>query len=269
MVNTQLLQYVREQIDNKVSPHAIKRVLLDNEWSEADINDVFAMLNVQDDAVGDPSSDKKYEDAFSKERLTLDKIIEKFVPIAGALFLIIGFGYLIYDNAWVHFTKEVRIGIGFFFSLAIIGGSFSLSEKMRYFTDIGIGSGVLLMYGTLIYGSRTTDLAADSHSRDGDTLYRGNLHPCGVVLCLKEKFTGHPDPRYDRCVCYTVCDRTKRRVGTEHFVQCVHDLLYCDQYRSLLGRTRNIGTRHDTAQHGWLVHWRVDVVETFVHRQYQ
>ena len=91
--------------------------------------------------------------------LTINKIIEKFIPIIGALFLTIGFGYLIYTNAWVNLPFTGRLGLGFFFSIAIIGGSFSLSEKLRYFTDIGIGSGVLLLYGTLIYGSRTTDLA--------------------------------------------------------------------------------------------------------------
>ena len=30
---------------------------------------------------------------------------------------------------------------------------------MKYFADITIGSGILLFYGTLIYSSRTTDLA--------------------------------------------------------------------------------------------------------------
>jgi hypothetical protein len=54
---------------------------------------------------------------------------------------------------------EIKLTLGFFFSVTIIGASFSFSEKMRYFADIGIGSGVLLLYGTLIYGSRTTDVA--------------------------------------------------------------------------------------------------------------
>lgn len=95
---------------------------------------------------------------FTAEGLTIDKIIEKFIPIAGALFLIVGFGYLLYANAWIHLEMEIRIALGFFFSLTIIGGSFSFSENMRYFTDIGIGAGVLLLYGTLIYGSRTTEM---------------------------------------------------------------------------------------------------------------
>lgn len=44
--------------------------------------------------------------------------------------------------------------------MTIIGGAFSFSDRLRYFADITIGAGVLLLYGTLIYGSRTTDLAA-------------------------------------------------------------------------------------------------------------
>jgi hypothetical protein len=41
----------------------------------------------------------------------------------------------------------------------IIGSSFSFTEKLRYFADIVLGSGILLLYGTLVYGSRATDVA--------------------------------------------------------------------------------------------------------------
>ncbi len=94
------------------------------------------------------------------EGLTIDKIIEKFIPVIGALFMTIGLGYLLYTSVWVNLPTEVRLGLGFFLSLVIIGTSYSFSEKLRYFADIGIGAGILLLYGTLIYGSRTTDLAA-------------------------------------------------------------------------------------------------------------
>lgn len=132
---------------------------MNNEWTEGDINEAFSVLNIQPGDISEEAADAKDQKDFSSEGITLDKIIEKFIPIAGAIFLILGLGYFIYANAWIHFTMQVRIGLGFFFSLVIIGGSFSLSEKMRYFGDIGIGTGVLLMYATLIYGSRTTDLA--------------------------------------------------------------------------------------------------------------
>lgn len=158
MINPRLIEYVKEEQQNNVSPATIRRTLGENEWTDADINEVFSVLGVKEhEGAGEAEG---HHDSFFTERLTLDKVIEKFIPIIGALFLIVGFGYLLYANAWIHFPMEVRIGLGFFFSIAIIGGSFSFSEKMRYFSDIGIGSGVLLLYGTLIYGSRTTDLAA-------------------------------------------------------------------------------------------------------------
>jgi hypothetical protein len=91
--------------------------------------------------------------------LTVDKIIEKIIPIVGVIFLTIGVAYLLYTSVWVHLDVTVRLGLGFFLSLAVIGGSYSFSEKSRYFADLGIGAGILLLYATLIYGSRTTDLA--------------------------------------------------------------------------------------------------------------
>jgi len=165
--NQPLIDYIKAQVQGKVPPGEIKRRLLANDWKEIIVQQAFVELGIQ---FPDDSNDNNLalhampgtnsvENAFAKENITMDKIIEKFVPIVGALLLIIGFGYLIYANAWIHLTMEIRLALGFFFSVAIIGGSFSLPEKMRFFTDIGIGSGVLLLYGTLIYGSRTTDLA--------------------------------------------------------------------------------------------------------------
>ncbi len=95
----------------------------------------------------------------SSQGLTLDKIIEKFIPVIGAVFMTIGLGYLLYTSVWIHLDLHVRLWLWFFLSLAIIGGSYSFSEKLRYFADIGIGAGILLLYGTLIYGSRTTGAA--------------------------------------------------------------------------------------------------------------
>jgi hypothetical protein len=114
------------------------------------------------------------------EKITMDKIIEKFIPIAGAILLVVGFGYLIYANAWVHLSMEIRLTLGFFFSVVLIGSSFSFSEKMRYFADIGIGSGVLLLYGTLIYGSRTTELATVAMIPEAATLFTAVLFTIAV-----------------------------------------------------------------------------------------
>lgn len=39
----------------------------------------------------------------------------------------------------------------------MIGSAFSFSSGFRYFADVIMGGGILLLYGTLIYGSRATD----------------------------------------------------------------------------------------------------------------
>ena len=113
--------------------------------------------------------------------ITINKIIEKFIPIVGALFLTVGVIYLLYTSVWIHLDVTVRLGLGFFLSLAIIGGSYSLSEKIRYFADLGIGSGVLLFYGTLIYGSRTTDLATKAAIPEVATLVTAFLFTLAVA----------------------------------------------------------------------------------------
>ncbi len=162
-LHQQLFDYVREQVQNGVPREYIKKVLLENDWREIDIQETFSKVDAASQESGvilseHIAADPNTGSSFLREGITMDKIIEKFIPLVGSLLLIIGFGYLLYTSAWVHLTMEIRILLGFFFSVVIIGGSFSFSEKMRYFTDIGIGSGVLLLYGTLIYGSRTTEL---------------------------------------------------------------------------------------------------------------
>ncbi len=159
MVTPDLLKYIQERTKEKVSPSDIARTLLDNDWLPEDINSAFATLGLVGQGAVAPVAEK-IPDTFQNEKFTIDKIIEKIIPIIGALFLVVGLGYLIYANAWIYLPAEVRIGLGFFASLVLIGGSFSFSEKMRYLADVGIGSGVLLLYGTLMYGSRATETAS-------------------------------------------------------------------------------------------------------------
>lgn len=45
----------------------------------------------------------------ASEGLTIDRIIEKFIPVIGALFMTIGLGYLLYTNIWVHLVLPVRL----------------------------------------------------------------------------------------------------------------------------------------------------------------
>ena len=96
----------------------------------------------------------------SSSMLTIDKIIEKFIPVIGAIFLTIWFWYLLYTNIWVDLALQIRLGLGFFLSIIIIWWAISFSDKLKYFADIIIWSGILLLYGTLVYWSRTTDLAS-------------------------------------------------------------------------------------------------------------
>ncbi len=171
-LNQELLAYIKEEVRVGVPSQQIKRVLLESDWQANIIDEAFATLGVPITSSTDgkgasmplagdmvPTASMNTGNSFAREGITMDKIIEKFIPLVGSLLLIIGFGYLLYTSAWVNLPMEIRIGLGFFTSVVIIGGSFSFSERMRYFTDIGIGSGVLLLYATLIYGSRTTDLA--------------------------------------------------------------------------------------------------------------
>ncbi len=176
MINQELLGYIKAQLQKGVASEEIKGVLSSKGWQESDINEAFNKVD-SFSAGGEAGHKEEYDhqsnlaaseqkpaergaDALAADGTMMDRIIEKFVPIIGAIFLIIGSGYLIYTNAWINLSMTGRLGLGFFISIAIIGGSFSLSEKLRYFTDIGIGSGVLLLYATLIYGARATELVA-------------------------------------------------------------------------------------------------------------
>lgn len=66
-------------------------------------------------------------------------IIAKFIPILGALLFITGLGYLIYTSVWEAMSQTIRLGVGFFVSLVIIGTAFSFSEKLKYFADVVMG----------------------------------------------------------------------------------------------------------------------------------
>lgn len=66
---------------------------------------------------------------------------------------------MIYTSVWESINIVFRLGIGFFASFLIIGAGLTMKEKVGDFKNIIIGGGILLFYGTLIYGSRTADLA--------------------------------------------------------------------------------------------------------------
>lgn len=75
----------------------------------------------------------------SPKPITIDMIIAKFLPIIGVILFITGLGYLIYDSVWNELLITMKLAIGFFVSILIIGTAFSFSEKLRYLADVAIG----------------------------------------------------------------------------------------------------------------------------------
>lgn len=41
--------------------------------------------------------------------LTIDRIIEKFIPVVGAIFVVVGLGYLLYTSVWVTQPIEIKL----------------------------------------------------------------------------------------------------------------------------------------------------------------
>jgi hypothetical protein len=102
-------------------------------------------------------------DAFgnnNSEWITIDKIIEKFIPVIWAIIFITWLGYLLYTNVWVDLLIEVRLWLGFFISLLIIWTATTFSEKLKYFADIWVWGWILLLYWTLMYWSRATEVSS-------------------------------------------------------------------------------------------------------------
>jgi Predicted membrane protein (DUF2339) len=93
-----------------------------------------------------------------KQVLSIDLVIEKFIPVIGALFFVVGLGYLLYTSVWAALDTSVRLGLGFFLSVVMIGAGYGATDKLKYLADVIIGGGVVLLYGTLMYGSQATDI---------------------------------------------------------------------------------------------------------------
>jgi hypothetical protein len=74
-----------------------------------------------------------------KNTLSIDLIIEKFIPVIGALFFVIGLGYLLYTSVWTALDTTVRLGFGFFLSVVMIGAGYSATDKLKYLADVIIG----------------------------------------------------------------------------------------------------------------------------------
>jgi hypothetical protein len=93
----------------------------------------------------------------TKNRWTVDNIIQKIFPILGVLLIAGGLGYFFYTGFWENIGKEGRLALGFFAGAMMVLGGYSFEKKLphlKYFADSIIGGGILLLYVTLIYGSR-------------------------------------------------------------------------------------------------------------------
>lgn len=84
----------------------------------------------------------------------IDHIVKKWFPIIGVIFIVGGLAYLFYDGVWGYIDKSARIMVGFLAGILTIAGGYAMSHRLKNFADVIIGGGVLILYLTLIYGSR-------------------------------------------------------------------------------------------------------------------
>ena len=84
----------------------------------------------------------------------VDKLVQKILPIVGVLFIVGGLSYLFYTWLWGVMDKTARLAFGFFIAVAFMGSGFGLQQKLKQFSDVIIGGGILIFYISLIYWSR-------------------------------------------------------------------------------------------------------------------
>lgn len=84
----------------------------------------------------------------------IDDIIKNWFPIIGIMFVVAGMSYLFYEGVWLHLNESGRIVLGFLTGVAMISGSYALEKNAAIIADAVLGGGLLMLYLTLIYGSR-------------------------------------------------------------------------------------------------------------------
>ncbi|MCX7067391.1 MAG: DUF2339 domain-containing protein [Methylococcales bacterium] len=84
----------------------------------------------------------------------IDDIIKNWFPIVGVLFVVAGMSYLFYEGVWQNLSESGRLTLGFLTGVALISGSYALEKKSKIIADAILGGGLLMLYLTLIFGSR-------------------------------------------------------------------------------------------------------------------
>jgi len=84
----------------------------------------------------------------------IDDIIKNWFPIVGILFVVTGMSYLFYEGVWQKLNETGRLTLGFLTGVALISGSYALEKKSKIIADAVLGGGLLMLYLSLIFGSR-------------------------------------------------------------------------------------------------------------------
>ncbi len=84
----------------------------------------------------------------------IDDIIKNWFPIVGILFVVAGMSYLFYEGVWQKLNETGRLTLGFLTGVALISGSYPLEKKSKIIADAVLGGGLLMLYLSLIFGSR-------------------------------------------------------------------------------------------------------------------
>ena len=84
----------------------------------------------------------------------IDDIIKNWFPIVGILFVVTGMSYLFYEGVWQKLNETGRLTLGFLTGVALISGSYALEQKSKIIADAVLGGGLLMLYLSLIFGSR-------------------------------------------------------------------------------------------------------------------
>jgi hypothetical protein len=90
----------------------------------------------------------------SINKSAVDDIIKNWFPVIGILFVVAGMSYLFYEGVWQKLNEPGRLILGFLAGVAMISGSYALEKASKIIADAVLGGGLLMLYLSLIFGSR-------------------------------------------------------------------------------------------------------------------